>query len=207
MAPNGITKRRRETLARLLDAAEEVFAERGFGAPSIEDICAAAGYTRGAFYSNFASKDELFFALFARQSKQMQERLAVAVESATSRTDPIAVITEVMAQHDVWQGKWFLLTTEFTLYAVRNRAAGAQLARRDAELRETLASLMSALLERSGWVAAIPIEDVARVLMALSDGLSSQSLTETGACGGELERRVVPAALVGLVRPDAVHFD
>jgi len=194
-------------LARLLDAAEEVFAERGFGAPSIEDICAAAGYTRGAFYSNFASKDELFFALFARQSKQMQERLTVAVESVTSQTDPIGVITEVMAQHDVWQGKWFLLTTEFTLYAVRNRAAGAQLARRDAELRETLASLMSALLERAGWVAAIPIEDVARVLMALSDGLSSQSLTETGVCGGELERRVVPAALVGLIRPNAAHAD
>ncbi|WP_209448908.1 TetR/AcrR family transcriptional regulator [Rhodococcus qingshengii] len=205
MAPKGITKRRKQTLVRMLDAAAEVFAERGFGAPSIEDICTAAGYTRGAFYSNFASKDELFFALFARQSEQMNARFTAAVETVTSRTDPIAVITEVMAQHDVWQERWFLLTTEFTLYAVRNRTAGAQLAQRDAELRATLASLMSSLLERTGWVTTIPIEEVARVLMALSDGLLSQSLTESGASEGELERRVVPATLAGLIRPNAAQ--
>ncbi|MFA4081364.1 TetR/AcrR family transcriptional regulator [Mycobacteroides salmoniphilum] len=201
--PTGITKRRRETLSRLLDAAAEVFAERGFGAPSIEDICTAAGYSRGAFYSNFGSKDELFFALFTRQSEQMNTRFSAAVESVTSRTDPIAVITDVMAQHDVWQQKWFLLTTEFTLYAVRNRAAGVQLAQRDAELRGTLAALVTSLLEKTGWVATIPMDDLARLLMALSDGLLSQSLTESGTGGpdGEMERRLVPAALAALIRP------
>lgn len=203
MSPRGITKRRRQTLSRLLDAAAEVFAERGFGAPSIEDICTAAGYTRGAFYSNFSSKDELFFALFTRQSEQMSTRFSEAVASVTPSADPIAVIADVMAQHDVWQQRWFLLTTEFTLYAARQRAAGVQLAQRDAELRSALADLVSSLLERTGWVAKIPIEDLARLLMALSDGLLSQSLTEDGVTGvnGDLERRMVPAVLTGIICP------
>ncbi|OHU75983.1 TetR/AcrR family transcriptional regulator, partial [Mycobacteroides chelonae] len=159
-------------------------------------------YSRGAFYSNFTSKDELFFALFVRQSEQMYTRFSEAVDSVTSDDDPIAVVTEVMAQHNVWQKKWFLLTTEFTLYAVRNRAAGIQLAQRDSELRSTLAALMASLLEKTGWLATIPMEDVARILMALSDGLLSQSLTEAGISDatGELERRVVPATLSGLLR-------
>lgn len=203
--PTGITKRRKETLSRLLDAAAEVFAERGFGAPSIEDICTAAGYSRGAFYSNFASKDELFFALFTRQSEQMNARLSGALESVTAQADPIAVITDALAQHDEWQQKWFLLTTEFTLYAVRNRAAGVQLAQRDAELREKLAALLLSLLVKTGWVATIPIEDLARLLNALSDGLSTQSLTESGIAGpaGELENRLIPAVLAGIIRPRA----
>ncbi|WP_037195477.1 MULTISPECIES: TetR/AcrR family transcriptional regulator [Nocardiaceae] len=201
--PTGITKRRRETLSRLLDAAADVFAERGFGAPSIEDICAAAGYSRGAFYSNFKHKDELFFALFARQSEHRDARFSAAVESATASTDPIAVITEVMAQHNVWQQKWFLLTTEFTLYAIRSREAGEELARRDAHLRKTMATSLSALLERTGWVAKISHEDLARLLMALSDGLLSQSLTERGPtdAGGDLERQLVPSVVAGLLLP------
>ena len=61
--PKGPTKRRPETRRRLLDAALAVFAEKGFNGARIEDVCAAAGYTRGAFYSNVATKEELFFAL------------------------------------------------------------------------------------------------------------------------------------------------
>ncbi|WP_078285604.1 TetR/AcrR family transcriptional regulator [Mycobacteroides chelonae] len=203
MSPTGITRRRQQTLSRLLDAAAEVFAERGFGTPSIENICTAAGFTRGAFYSNFTSKDELFFALFTRQSEQMSGRFAEVIASVTPSSDPVAVIAEVMAQHDVWQQKWFLLTTEFTLYAVRQRAAGVQLAQRDAELRSALADAVSSLLEKTGWVATIPLEDLSRLLMALSDGLLSQSLTEEGMAGvnGDLERRVVPAVLSGVLRP------
>ena len=59
-----VTKRRAETRANLIEAAYRVFADKGFGQVRIDDVCAAAGYTRGAFYSNFATLDELFFALY-----------------------------------------------------------------------------------------------------------------------------------------------
>lgn len=73
--PKGLTKRRPRTRARLLEAALAVFAERGFHGTSIEDICQQAGFTRGAFYSNFASKDELFLALFDAHTEQVLDRL------------------------------------------------------------------------------------------------------------------------------------
>ena len=61
-------RRREETVERLLDAALETFAEIGFAAASVEDICRRGGFTRGAFYSSFRTKDELFEALFVRET-------------------------------------------------------------------------------------------------------------------------------------------
>ena len=73
------TRRREQTRARLLDAAHEVFAEVGMDAASVEMICERAGFTRGAFYSNFESKDELFLALVTHladtQIAQVEERV------------------------------------------------------------------------------------------------------------------------------------
>lgn len=67
------TRSRENTRARLLDAAAEVFAEVGIGEASVEAICERAGFTRGAFYSNFASKDQLFLALSERNGQRQLE--------------------------------------------------------------------------------------------------------------------------------------
>ncbi|PJI52936.1 hypothetical protein CTI14_35415, partial [Methylobacterium radiotolerans] len=59
------TRSRENTKARLLEAAAQVFAEAGLDGASVEAVCERAGFTRGAFYSNFDSKDELFLTLAA----------------------------------------------------------------------------------------------------------------------------------------------
>ncbi|TDT31156.1 TetR/AcrR family transcriptional regulator [Naumannella halotolerans] len=61
-----ISERRAQTREKLADAATEVFAERGILAATVEEICESAGFTRGAFYSNFGSKDDLVIALVER---------------------------------------------------------------------------------------------------------------------------------------------
>lgn len=61
--PVRVTRRRGETRARLIDSAFHVFADKGYGHVTIEDVCEAAGYSRGAFYSQFQSLEELFFIL------------------------------------------------------------------------------------------------------------------------------------------------
>ena len=77
------TRRRENTRARLMDAAAEVFAEVGMDAASVEAVCERAGFTRGAFYSNFASKDELFLALCERSAATtiaaVRERVTAAI--------------------------------------------------------------------------------------------------------------------------------
>ena len=71
-APAPREKRRRSvTLERLLDGALQVFAEMGYQAASVEDICSRAGFTRGAFYSSFRSKDELLLALYRRRTESL----------------------------------------------------------------------------------------------------------------------------------------
>src|SRR3954464_321837 len=79
-----LKRRRAETVERLLDAALETFAEIGFAAASVEDVCRRGGFTRGAFYSSFRSKDELFAALFERETER---NLALAEEQLAGLTD------------------------------------------------------------------------------------------------------------------------
>ncbi|MDT7695335.1 MAG: hypothetical protein QOI75_4702, partial [Pseudonocardiales bacterium] len=120
--PRGLTKRRPETRARLLDAALDTFAETGFHAATIEQICERAGFTRGAFYSNFATKDELFYALFERNAARVVERMesvAAQVDGALPWSRQVAELTSSVGPDD---RRWFLISTEFTLHAIRNPA-------------------------------------------------------------------------------------
>ena len=80
--PVPVTARRAQTQERLMAAAARVFAERGIIGASVEEICEAAGFTRGAFYSNFADKDGLVLALI-RQSIKNQY---AAAEQAIAQT-------------------------------------------------------------------------------------------------------------------------
>src|SRR5699024_4264666 len=77
------SRKRQQTRERLMDAAYELFAEEGIHATSIEAIAEAAGFTRGAFYSNFASKEELFFALADREWSIRLEIVRAIIEEIT----------------------------------------------------------------------------------------------------------------------------
>src|SRR4029453_6308711 len=77
-------QRRQQTRARLLEAAGQVFARRGFHAATLDEVAEAAGYTKGAVYANFANKDGLFLALLdQRVAAQLQQVEALdAIESS-----------------------------------------------------------------------------------------------------------------------------
>jgi AcrR family transcriptional regulator len=84
------SERQQQTRAALLDAAARVFVRRGFQGSSVEEICAEAGYTRGAFYSNFTTKQQLFVELlhdriFTRYTEMYEEGLADPARAPTLR--------------------------------------------------------------------------------------------------------------------------
>ncbi|MEJ3658101.1 TetR/AcrR family transcriptional regulator [Actinomycetes bacterium KLBMP 9759] len=196
-----MTKRRPQTRARLIEAATEVFAERGFHGTSIEDICQHAGYTRGAFYSNFASKDELLLALFDVNSERVLERLR-AIELPDGDTDVFAAAVAAAATPPSDDRTWFLITTEFTLYAVRNPEAAAALNERDARLRTSLAELIGDLYARAGTAPVVDLEDLARFVVAVVEGSRTQSHLEPDVLPpGKLERQFLPAVLGALAAP------
>ncbi|MGW2938035.1 TetR/AcrR family transcriptional regulator [Streptomyces sp. NPDC001156] len=195
-----VTKRRQETNERLLNAAEQAFAKDGFHGVSIAELCARAGYTTGAFYSNYGSKDELFLALFTRRSEIVLKQLGEAVDQAVLSEHPVATFIELASVVDEETRAWFLISTEFTLHAIRNPEAAEALARHDAAIRAAMAELIAPLLATTpSKETAMDLDMLLRVIVAVREGGLAQSLVEPAALPhGELERRFLPALLGGL---------
>jgi AcrR family transcriptional regulator len=176
--PPRVTRRRATTRARLLDAAFKVFAAQGFGRASIEGICEAAGYTRGAFYSNFESLDDLFFALYEQRSDllaaQVAEALAEPVEGGTISSLVNRIVDGLNVDRD-----WILVKTEFFLYAARAPAAAATLATHRKKLHTTLARALANAIDRSGLPPSLSTpEGLATAVMAVHDGAMTHLLLD-----------------------------
>jgi AcrR family transcriptional regulator len=176
------------TVAALLDAAGELFAERGFGATSIPDICARAGLTKGALYSNFASKEALFLALFDRFTDRLIARIEEALAPAQSLQDGLARVRDVVSDRQSRQ--WFLVSMEFTLHAIRHPAIAATLLQHETRTQERFAAMLAAALARAGRQATIPLTDLARIVIAVAEGSDTQTLVEIAANGTAVEPRV-----------------
>lgn len=159
-----------QTRERLLDAAQAIFMKKGFVAASVEDIAGAAGYTRGAFYSNFRSKSELFLELLRRDHEAMQAGLHAIFESAASREEmEERVLRYYSSLHR--ENKCFLLWVEAKLLAVRD---GRFRIRFNAFLHEKLEQLSAYIHEfsaRVGTPLLLPAQSLAIGLMGLCDGV------------------------------------
>ncbi|MFD3666015.1 TetR/AcrR family transcriptional regulator [Streptomyces sp. NPDC058659] len=194
--PNGVTRRRPRTRAALLKAALEAFAEHGFHATTIEQICERAGYTRGAYYSNFASKEELFLALFDEHSDRTVRRLADAIDALTAEDYTLARLAELAARIEPDERDWYLVTTEFTLHAIRDRQAAWVLARHDERLRAEIARGLTLVLRRAGRELIVDADRFARLIVALREGGLAQSYVEPAALPpGSLEREFLAPLL------------
>ncbi|MFC0624499.1 TetR/AcrR family transcriptional regulator [Kribbella deserti] len=198
--PKGPTKRRPQTHARLLDAALQMFAAKGFHAATIEDICEQAGFTRGAFYSNFATKDELFFALFDLRTGHILERVAAVVDELADVADPLEALVErlVLEEQDE---RWHLVSAEFTLHAARNAKAAEILTAHDERLRGELAELLRRLFASAGRTPTVDVDLLARLLVAIREGGMAQSLVEPDRLpAGRLEQAFLPTILRAVSR-------
>jgi AcrR family transcriptional regulator len=176
-----VTKRRAETRARLLDAAFHVFAAKGFGPARIDDVCEAAGYTRGAFYSNFATLDELFFALYDERAAIIAAQVASALtadENAPLEPSIHAVIARTAATL-LLDRDWLLVKTDFLLYAARHPEVATRLAAHRAELRRAIEARLGTVQGRLALppgVAGVPA--AAHAVVAAYDGVTVQLLLD-----------------------------
>src|SRR4051794_20510999 len=164
-------RRRVDTVERLLDAALETFAEVGFAAASVEDICRRGGFTRGAFYSSFRTKDELFAALFERETDRnfalVEEQLAGLEDEA----DPIGAAVERCLGAFRADRTWVLVHTEYALHAARHPEAAAALRRHAEGLHRRLTDLIETQVTRLGLRLPLPANRLARIVLALHDGI------------------------------------
>ncbi|WP_030517288.1 TetR/AcrR family transcriptional regulator [Nocardia sp. NRRL WC-3656] len=173
-----MTKRRAETRQRLLDAAFDAFADEGFGRCTVEKICERAGFTRGAFYSNFSSLEELFLAMWELRSAEMLRELTAVLESETGADvhDLRAGVEQVLRAVPL-DDKWFRITAEFTAHALRNPPLRRVMVARENAIVAALLPVLEALLSRAGRTVT-DREGLGRAVVAVHDGTSQQCLLE-----------------------------
>ncbi|WOD29803.1 helix-turn-helix domain-containing protein [Alloalcanivorax xenomutans] len=174
---------REQTRERILAAADAVFRERGFHPSRIEEIAERAGFTKGAVYSSFANKDEIFLDLLvervAQRSRYVIDKLA-QVEPGKARARALGVaLTDLMDLEPDWPP----LLLEFWIHALRDTA-----------LRERLGALRMTLrrsvVDALGSDASLPAEWSATLVFALANGLGLERITDS---------RAVPDSLLPMV--------
>ncbi|ETZ89940.1 bacterial regulatory s, tetR family protein [Mycobacteroides abscessus MAB_030201_1075] len=185
-----------------MQAALDVFADRGFHGASIENICEKAGFTRGAFYSNFAGKDELFFTLFDASSEQLLTQLRAALDECRKSPDPLSTFIRAIDDKGPTQRRWYLISMEFTLYAIREPSAAVVLAEHDARLRREAAGIINELMSIAHRELIIDTELIARLATALREGVAAQFYVEPELAETRmLERLAFPAMLRAFSQP------
>ena len=181
-AAGSTTRRREATRQRLLDAAAQVFAEVGLATASVEAVCERAGYTRGAFYSNFESKDELFLELTGQVAR---ERIAAvrarvgALESVDDGdvlpADAFSIIQQVLdISNDDRLG--VLLMSEIRMHALRNRPLADAYLAQEEEMVASVAQVITDVVRARRLVLRVPADQAARLMLMAWEGTSARSV-------------------------------
>jgi AcrR family transcriptional regulator len=150
MARNRLTRAesRQRTREALVSAAVQVFARDGYAGASVDAIAEQAGYTVGALYSNFATKQALFMAAFERHCASDLDALRALIEATGTRGELLAAVAERFTDLDTAHREWWQLWAELWLYAQRHPEAADQLVAVQDETRAVIADALGRGAER-----------------------------------------------------------
>jgi AcrR family transcriptional regulator len=191
-------ERQQRTRACLLQSAARVFARRGLAQASIDEVATDAGFTKGAFYANFSSKEDLFLAML---DERFDERLA-QIERLTSTHDGLEnqaraagdEFVRYLAADPDWQRLFF----EFAAHAARNEPFRAELVTRYRRLREGLADVFQRRARELGLPSPVPVEQLALMTFAMANGFALERLLEPEAASDELYGKMLLTFFAGL---------
>ena len=191
-----VTGRRLRTRANLLEAAFSVFAAKGFGHVSIEEVCEAAGYTRGAFYSNFAGLDEMFFALYAQRAGLIAEQVSGALATGGPDLDVAAAVDRV-AEVLLLDRDWLLVKTDFLVHAARDPEVARALLEHRTRLRRAVADRLARARGHTGLPAVLgDAEGAAHAVIAAYDGVTTRLLLDRDVAGARAWLKQLLTALL-----------
>jgi AcrR family transcriptional regulator len=177
-----------QTRARLLEAAATVFARRGYHVATLEEVAAEAGFTKGAVYSNFESKEALFLALVDQEIAKRVQEIGAVVQAAGG--GDIEAEAERQFQRFVREEPhWPFLFYEFFAYGARRDDLRGEFVKRRRAVHRVIANGIRAQAEQAGVELPIQAEQIAVAFEALMNGLAFNRL---------LDPRSVPDGLFGL---------
>jgi AcrR family transcriptional regulator len=190
----------RDAREALLEAAAEVFAERGFRDASIDEVALRAGYSKGAVYWHFTGKDDLFFALLEERVDGPYREMIELLESAPAERDMGPEASRRFVELLRSERELLLLDNEYWSQAVRDPRLRARYAERQAKLRSALGRALRTRMKHLGGPAdAVVGERMATAIMALGTGLALEKLIDPEAVPDDLLGDVIVLIYTGLV--------
>jgi AcrR family transcriptional regulator len=169
---------RDDTREKLFEAAARVFEEQGIGGASIEAIVAAAGFTRGAFYSNFKSKDELIIAMIEDHVAQSIRRNLDLLATHKNLADFIDALKTMDRRQQDPLGRSPLLHMEMILFVARAEKRRPELAKRLRARRKLIADIVEIAANNSGRSTSLNPAWTGAILLALEDGFRLHRLID-----------------------------
>jgi AcrR family transcriptional regulator len=169
---------RDDTREKLFEAAARVFEDQGIGGASIEAIAAAAGFTRGAFYSNFKSKDELIIAMLEDHVEQSIRRNLDLLDKHKNLPDFLEALRTMDRSRQDPLGRSPLLHMEMILFVARAEKRRPELAKRLRARRKLITDIVTTTLKNSGKNAALNPEWTGAIVLALEDGFRLHRLID-----------------------------
>jgi AcrR family transcriptional regulator len=182
----------------LMLSAAKVFARRGLQQASIDEVAAEAGFTKGAFYANFKSKEELFLAMlderFAERIEDIERVIAddgSAAQKARAAGD--AFVAQLRADPE-----WERLFLEFSAYAARDEDFRQELVTRYSAMRDRIAAALQAHADAMGKTPLLPQQHVALMCCVMANGFALEKLLEGDAVPDELYGTLLTVFFAGL---------
>ena len=169
---------RDDTREKLFEAAARVFEDQGIGGASIEAIAAAAGFTRGAFYSNFKSKDELIIAMLEDHVEQSILRIRDLLERHKNLADFIEALRTMNRSQQDPLGRSPLLHMEMILFVARAEKRRPELAKRLRARRKLVADIIETTAKNSGRTVMLNPAWAGALVLALEDGFRLHRLID-----------------------------
>ena len=200
-------ERREQTRQELISAAEACFVTRGFHATSVDQVAERAGYTKGAVYSNFAAKEDLFFAVYERRVERVLTEVVPALRQAGLEHAFDSLATATIDRRDRDDG-WLAVFFEFWGHVVRHPELRARFAAIHARFLEPLAEAVRQLAADRGQtlLADVTASQVALAWNAMEIGLGLERLTQPQTVDAAVARRMgwmLLDAVLGAAQPPA----
>jgi AcrR family transcriptional regulator len=181
-----------------MHSAAKLFAERGLHNASIDDVAEDAGYTKGAFYANFESKEALFLEMLDERFAARVQEIEDAIASEGTDAEKAMRFGEGFAHMLSADPEWQRLLFEFTAYAVRNEEFRDELVARRRLLRERVAAALQARADELGLHSGVPADQVARMAGAMASGFAVERLLEGDSVPDELFGTMLLVFFAGL---------
>ena len=189
------------TRERLLAAARGAFAGSGFHGASVDEIASRAGFSTGALYSNFDSKEDLFLVLMEREIDEHSREIARAVAKRPSVAERATGGAQRWMTMIEREPELLLLFMEFWAYGVRDAEVRPKVAARFAQVRRLLTRLIEDGVREFELELALPAEQLAVAVDALADGIARQKLADPDAVPDELMGRVLSLLFEAATKP------